>query len=420
MKKIFGFYLAAVLIVFLIGFYQLVSYDSKDQKVDLPEVNDIVMTAREHWDNPEPACELAKKAGYECAILDFNENMKAKTDNNISTKIFEAVENRETVLPVLEKDKTIGYVIVSDGAEDAFSDYQSQILTIFCLITGTIFLLTAFYFAYLSQRVIKPFGKLKRFAGQVAQGNLDLPLQMDRANLFGEFTESFDIMREELAAAKKRQYVAEQSKKELIASLSHDIKTPVASIRAAVELLQVTTTDDKEKDKLIGIERKTDQIELLINNLFHATLEELQELEVKPCEESSKALQQILVASDYSCMMDPFVIPECLVYCDRLRVGQVFDNIVSNSYKYANTKIVVESKIIDNALQISIRDYGSPLSEHDIRHCTDKFYRGENKEGKNGAGLGLYISSYFMKKMGGSLEVYSNDGFEVRLYLALV
>ena len=85
--------------------------------------------------------------------------------------------------------------------------------------------------------VFKPFKKLQSFAVNVARGNLDIPLKMDKNNPFGAFTESFDIMREELAAARQSEYAANRSKKELVASLSHDIKTPVASIKAVSELM---------------------------------------------------------------------------------------------------------------------------------------------------------------------------------------
>ena len=92
------------------------------------------------------------------------------------------------------------------------------------------------YFFYIHHVVIRPFWKLKKFAERVADGNLDIPLEMDRKNLFGAFTESFDIMRSELKKARIAEARANAGKKELVAKLSHDIKTPVASIKAASEV----------------------------------------------------------------------------------------------------------------------------------------------------------------------------------------
>ena len=73
---------------------------------------------------------------------------------------------------------------------------------------------------------LTPFRKLRRFARDVAAGNLDIPLEMDSYGSFGAFTESFGLMREELKKARENERAADQSKKELVASLSHDINTP--------------------------------------------------------------------------------------------------------------------------------------------------------------------------------------------------
>ena len=94
------------------------------------------------------------------------------------------------------------------------------------------------YFLYLRNRVVKPFDKMKSFATRVASGDLDTPLEMDRGHVFGAFTESFDIMREELAESKKREIELQRKEKELIASLSHDLKTPITGIKLTTELLE--------------------------------------------------------------------------------------------------------------------------------------------------------------------------------------
>lgn len=114
----------------------------------------------------------------------------------------------------------------------------------------------------------------------MAAGNLDVPLEMDKQNIFGPFTESFDLMRSELKRSKKNEYLANQSKKELVASLSHDIKTPVASIQAITELMLVQQTDEAVRKSLTTINDKAKQITALVTDLFHASLEELQKLKV--------------------------------------------------------------------------------------------------------------------------------------------
>ena len=175
--------------------------------------------------------------------------------------------------------------------------------------------------------VLSPFRKLKGFAQRIAGGNLDIPLEMDRRNLFGAFTESFDIMRSELKKARIAEARANASKKELVAKLSHDIKTPVASIKAVSEIGLAVTNNGKDQANYAQIISKADQIDTLVTNLFTATLEELQQLTVTPANIDSKQVKTLLENSDYMHRAAVPDVPECLVYADGLRLQQVFDNI---------------------------------------------------------------------------------------------
>ena len=95
---------------------------------------------------------------------------------------------------------------------------------------------------------------------------------------------------------------------------------------------------------------------------------------------------------------------------------QVIDNIISNSYKYAGTNVSIKSQINQGYLELYIRDFGPGISEEELPLLFNKFYRGNNVEGKNGSGLGLYISKYFMENMYGQINCYNrNDGFTVVL-----
>ena len=278
----------------------------------------------------------------------------------------------------------------------------------------------ALIYLYFQQRVIKPFGKLQYFAHRVAAGNLDVPLEMDRHNIFGAFTESFDLMRDELRLAKENENKANKSKKELVASLVHDITTPVASVRSAIDILRLKTRDENEIRMLNSANKKLEQIDTLITNMFHATLEELQELKVTPSELQSIEIAELIQQADYERRTSPFSIPGCIILADPLRLQQVFDNIIKNSYKYASTDIRVNSFIEEEHLFIEIRDYGPGVQEKELPLITGKFYRGANTSKIDGYGLGLYLSKYFMEQMAGGLypENYDN-GFMVVIMLKL-
>jgi signal transduction histidine kinase len=281
----------------------------------------------------------------------------------------------------------------------------------------------------LHNALVAPFKRLQSFAHKITTGKFDEPLPLDENNAFGLFTQSFDVMRTSLYEAQQNQLKAERSKKELVASLSHDIKTPVTSIRLIAELLQVGNADPAAAAKLKTIETKADQIDRLMNNMLHSALEELGELKVNPSTVESGALHDIIKDADHFSKIRIGGIPDCLIELDAMRMEQVIGNIIANSYKYADTRIDVDFGIIGDFLRIDVNDYGGGVEPEELELITTKFYRGENAKTslKGGEGLGLYIARQLMVKMGGGLEAFNRrdgigglrHGFTVRLLLRL-
>lgn len=270
-------------------------------------------------------------------------------------------------------------------------------------------------------KLVRPFHSLQRFSMQVAKGNLDFPLPVRRSHYFGAFTESFDLMREELKRARESEYLANQSKKELLAELSHDIKTPVATIQAACEVIPLKEKNPDTLDKVALIAAKARVIQKLVDNLFHATLEELTVLKVEPVAESSLCIPDMFrTLENYGGMKFTGNPPECLVYMDKLRLQQVIDNCLNNAWKYAGTEVTVSFGEQENGIKIGIRDEGDGVPEDELPLILEKFYRGSNTKGKEGSGLGLYLAKSFMEQMNGGLEYYNENGFVVQLFLQKV
>lgn len=138
----------------------------------------------------------------------------------------------------------------------------------------------------------------------------------------------------------------------------------------------------------------------MVTNLFSATLEELQELSVTPAELKSGEVRELLENADYLHRAEIPPISDCLLLADKLRLQQVFDNLFANSYKYANTEIEVAAWIEDSFLAVSMEDHGGGVDESELLLLKEKFRRGGNTKDIEGAGLGLYISDFCMKKCG--------------------
>ena len=141
---------------------------------------------------------------------------------------------------------------------------------------------TALLFCYIYFSILRPFNKLKNFANEIAKGNFELPLDYERSNYFGSFTWAFDSMRREVTKARSCEREAIENNKTVIATLSHDIKTPISSIRAYSEGLEANLDSSPEKRAkyLSVIMRKCDEVSQLTNDLFLHSLSDLEKLRV--------------------------------------------------------------------------------------------------------------------------------------------
>lgn len=380
-------------------------------------VNEAVQSVQADWNRIEAH---QNRTNLDYTVLNQNGEVIFKTAANLSQNINEAIRHRDTILDI-EIDGTVsGKIIIYNDSPDTISGSRQKATAVF--VTAIILQcgICILYLVYLNHIIIHPFRRLNGFAERVAAGNLDVPLNMDRGNIFGAFTESFDIMRAELKRAQAAEARANASKKELVAKLSHDIRTPVASIKAAAELGTALTKNPKTQQNYTRILHKADQINTLVTNLFSATLEELQHLTVCPVDIKSTELLEMLKHADYFDYARIPSVPNCLIFADKLRLQQVFDNIFANSYKYANTEIDVNLSIENNCLAVKIEDHGGGVPEEELPLLKEKFGRGKNSKTVDGAGLGLYISNCFMEEMQGALVIENGrHGLSVTVLIAL-
>lgn len=419
--RFFLIYIAVLLAFGAAGCYVIAGGKlSSDIPVHTIEINRLIVRIEEDWDEISSRKDelITSDESFDYSIIDTDGNVLVYTGDDVSKSISSATSNYDIIRDIEAGGVVAGRLIVHNPKAE--NDKQTNML-IASFAGGLILITAAFsiiYYVYIKKRVLDPFKKLKGFAVKVAGGNLDTPLEMDKGNVFGPFTESFDIMREELKASREREEKAVKSRKELVAQLSHDIKTPVSSIKAMTDVMSLTASEE-DKVTINAINAKADQIDSLISNLFHATLEELEQLEVKPEDIDSTDIVRMIKDADYLDKIENLDIKEAVVFADRLRLNQVLNNIIFNSYKYADTGLNVSSRFVESGskyLVIVIEDKGPGVPEEELEMITQKFKRGSNAGNKDGSGLGLYISDYLMNKMEGSLAVRNTgEGFAVEI-----
>ncbi len=286
------------------------------------------------------------------------------------------------------------------------------------------FVIVVFTYVYIA--ILRPFDKMKHFAERIAQGNFNVPLDYERSNYFGAFTWAFDSMRREITKARSCEKEAIENNKTVIATLSHDIKTPIASIRAYAEGLEANmdTSAEKRAKYLNVMMKKCDEVSKLTNDLFLHSLSDLDKLKMNPEQIELVSLIDNVVEELTAKQRDiHFEKPDgsMMVMADANRFTQVLENLINNARKYAKTDIDITMIEKDGQVEVHMRDHGAGIPDEDVPFIFDKFYRGKNCGDEQGSGLGLYIVKYIMEQMQGSVSLYNHsDGLEVTLILPIL
>lgn len=385
---------------------------------DIVLQNDIAETVRENMN--DLAVLEEKFPDTDILVFDTEGFCIYPGDENLT--LTKSRNNDYLCLAVTDGDRFLATAAIPDPS---FSEYNKAFggLTCAAVILFLIMVTAAVsFYRYISRNILKPFYKMKEFAGRIAVGDLDSPLEMERSNLFGAFTESFDIMREELRASKARETELKRKEKELVAELSHDLKTPITGINTICDVLSLKVQDKYVLGKVCGIQKKTQQIELLVTDLLTSALDDLGEMTVNCTDENAAVLYDIIRAADTRSLVRRSTIPECMIHIDIKRMEQVIGNIIGNSYKYAGTPIDIECASSGDYLKLSITDYGKGVPADELDLIVNKFYRGRNAKDSDidGSGLGLYTALALMAKMNGELICSSKGkGLTVTLMILL-
>lgn len=392
----------------------------RDMKTDMVAVNRITRQLEETWPSSLP--EDFSHFDYPFSLIDAQGKLLFVSSPQASLTLPAAIQEQDVILDFQARDGTEGRLLIHTGILTRVKNAENHLYRLMAFFTLFWLAVGLLYGAYLNWKLLAPFWRLQAFAGHIARGNLDVPLTMDRNHLFGSFTESFDLMRDQLNEAKKAEAMAKQSKQELIASLSHDIKTPVTAIKLISELLKVTAPEEFQ-GKIDTIYKKAGQIDCLVTDLFRSAMEELQQLSINMAEVESTLLNSFFKNADYYGLITCAPIPGCILKTDPLRLEQVIDNVINNSYKYARTPIQITARSDGDFLQLTISDFGPGVGEEELPHLFDRCFRGQAaiRGGQDGSGIGLYVSRTLMEQMNGEMICGNKpDGFFVSLLIPLV
>lgn len=322
------------------------------------------------------------------------------------------------------------YIIREIGGELYRFDYltnseqdRSNVLLIVNIFIGIMLLAAIAVLLFIRQKILVPFEEISDVPYQLSKGNLSVPLKESRSRFFGKFVWGLDMLRETLEQQKRKELQLQKEKKTLLLSLSHDIKTPLSAIKLYSKALSTGLYPDIEKQREISenINSKADEIESYVSRIIGASREDFLSLEVNMGEfyiselidEIEKYYNEKLALIGAELCIERF--GNCLIKGDIDRSCEVFQNIIENAVKYGDGKrISIDFSEEEGCILISVKNGGCTLSDTELPHIFESFWRGANAKSKEGAGLGLYICRQLMHKMGGeAFAEISSDIFSI-------
>ncbi|MGB3368059.1 MAG: HAMP domain-containing sensor histidine kinase [Acidaminobacteraceae bacterium] len=273
----------------------------------------------------------------------------------------------------------------------------------------------------LTDGILRPLNELNYAADRISSGDLDYEMKYTKDNEIGKFCNEFEKMRLRLKYVLDKQNRYEKSRKELIASISHDLKTPLTSIKGYIEGLQDGIVQDKETyDRYLNvIHHKTLRLNHLIDDLFMFSKLELNEFQIDLHNINSIEMLERIIREeeiDFSGLDIELIVnrpfPSNTLRVDEKRILQIIDNLLSNSAKFARSFVKVSVVLNNNYYEIFVEDDGIGIAKDDIPYIFDHFYKADKSRADNptGTGLGLAICKQLAEAHGGNISVSSELG----------
>ena len=276
----------------------------------------------------------------------------------------------------------------------------------------------------LSKQILEPLAALRSAASEIQKGNLDAPLAVQTQDELGDTCQAFDRMRQELKQAKETQERYEQNRKELIAGISHDLSTPLTSVKgyASGILDGIARTQEKQEHYIEMIYQKACTMEKLVDSLFLFSKLDLgripfhmERIELGAYFADFAAEQRELLAErglDLQLQTPAAPLP---VPADRSQFQRVVENLLENSIKYKRgERVQVQISLTQQAgkVKLSFADDGLGVAREELSRLFESFYRTDPARTNvaKGSGLGLAIVRQIIVGMQGEIWAEQTAG----------
>lgn len=299
------------------------------------------------------------------------------------------------------------------------SDHDLLLAIVLLVFAGGMAMVLGYF---LSSTVTERIDLLKGAAERLAKGDLKTRVPVQGHDEVAALAITFNQMAEQLQTADQKQRELENMRRDLIAWVSHDLQTPLTSMRAILEALSDGVVDEPETvNRYLNIaQRDVRSLSALIDDLF-----QMAQLDTGgfPLDSAPASLNDLIsdtlesfseLAYRESITLEGWVEPNVdPVIMDTQAIGRVLNNLISNALRHtsAGGKIHVSARRTDKGVEATVSDTGEGIRAEDIPHIFESFYRGEKSRNRDtgGAGLGLAIARGIVRAHGGDIRVESES-----------
>ncbi len=397
-------------------------YNNKKENIVFTQVikNSKVIYETSQMQKPENLDKYLKRLGndneIQYAIIDDAIIYKGKFENNGSVYEF-ILSGKAKSLKAIDKNEHF-----------YFSWVKTNVIFLIIVIVIVHFLSNAFYKS-IFKRVEYSLKILSDGVDKISEGELNYHIDYDRDDEFRPICEKFNIMTDRLRESMEEIQRQEYMRKEIIMGISHDLFSPLTSIKAYVEGIEsgIASTPEAKKKYLGTIKSKANQIEKVVSQLL--VYSKLEYEDISPANEKMNLkdyLKEYIqsVDEDYALENVQLSLEKCddaIIFADKSLLSRMLTNIIENSRKYSDKTVChilisLEKKERECVLKIS--DDGPGVAKDSIEHIFEVFYRSDIARNKTsmGSGIGLSIvNNIAVKSLKGRIhaENKNSGGLEI-------
>lgn len=272
----------------------------------------------------------------------------------------------------------------------------------------------------MASHIIRPLRKITDATKKVATGNLNAKVNVDRDNEIGELAHNFNIMVDELNSI-------EYLRKDFVSNISHELKTPIASIQGFTKLLVDDNLSKEEKNEYVNIIlEETERLSNLSSNMLKLSKLEKQEIVTNKTEyRLDNQIRKAIIMLDEEINKRKIKISldsgEVSIYEDEDLIMEIWINLISNAIKYNNENGEIKIKVIEdeNNVKVMIEDTGIGIPKEKQGKIFEKFYQVEKSRSSEGSGLGLAIVKRIVDLIKGEIEVESKENKGTKIIITI-